>query len=181
MVISIFDFLELFYGEKLDSRTYINHKKAKKKYHLKSCGIKYAKEHLDLIKHRGIVFVSDTYGVVLPYMCPKKDYEKSFETSEKVSLPELTDEEMATIKKVSDSSFVLENIASMPTYEVGELLSEYKYIPSYARIIKRELIARGVYANKIHKLKKKILEIELEEGEFNDKYQRRQKIRCKKP
>ena len=66
----------------------------------------------------------------------------------------------------------------MPTYMVGELLSKYKNKPSFYKVIKKELINRGVYKTKKYKLRKEI--IELGKGEENDKYQRRRKIKCKK-
>ena len=68
----------------------------------------------------------------------------------------------------------------MPTYMVGELLSRYKDKPSFYKVIKKELICRGRYENKKYKLRKEIIEIELEEDEYNDKYQRRRRVKCKK-
>lgn len=171
MVISIFTFLEYYYGAQLDPRMHLNHKNAKKKYRLKCCSFQYAKNNPELIKNGGIIYVKDTYGVMLPYFCPEK--KRKVITEDKYVL---SDE----IEKLKDCKRILENLADMPTYLVGQLLSEYKYIPSFSRIIKKELKNRGVYDNKKHKLKKEILENELEEGVYNDKYQRRRKIKCKK-
>ena len=84
------------------------------------------------------------------------------------------------IEKPTDDKSILEELADMPTYMVHELLSRYKDKPSFYRVIKKELVGRGVYKNKKYKLRKEIIEIELEEGEYNDKYQRRREIKCKK-
>ena len=86
--------------------------------------------------------------------------------------------ESEEIKEIDKT--ILDELEELPTYMVGELLSRYKNVPSFYRIIKRELICRGVYDNKKYKLRKETLEIELEGGKKNDKYQRRREIKCKK-
>ena len=173
MIMSIFEFLEDYYGEQLDPRTYINHKTARRKYKLMACGVKYAKNHFDLIKCGKIVYVRDTYGIIFPYFNPKAEEM----TDECI----LTEEEIEEIKMINDYANVFEMLPSMSTYELGELLSEYKYVPSVSRMIKRELAVRGKYDTKIYKLRKESDKNEVEESDFYDKYQRRQKIKCRKP
>ena len=45
-------------------------------------------------------------------------------------------------------------------------------------MIKKELIKRGVYENKVHRINKEI--DSLKESFKDDKYKRRRKIKCKK-
>ena len=45
---------------------------------------------------------------------------------------------------------------------VHELLSKYKDMPSFYKVIKKELICRGIYKTKKYKLRREIIEIELE-------------------
>lgn len=170
MVISIFEFLKKYYGQELDPRTYLNHKTAKRKYRLKFCPFRYATENPELINSGTIIYVRDTYGVIIPYICPKK-----------IPIVNDTTSKIDDIKKLECYKEILEELTNMPTYMVRQLLSEYKYIPSFYKSIKKELKHRGVYDNKIHRLKKEILGNELEESDLNDKYQRRRKIKCKKP
>ncbi len=170
MVISIFKFLKDYYGVLLDSKTCLTHKKAKKKYKLIGCGFDYAEHNLSLIKNGKIIYVRDTHGIVLPYICPERAITIIDECE--CSFPD---------EQIDMDKSILEELADMPTYLVGELLSKYKYVPSFYKVIKKELICRGVYKTKIYKLRREIIEIELEEGEYNDKYQRRRRIKCKKP
>ncbi len=171
MVISIFKFLWEYYGVTLDAGSELTHAVAKKNFKLKGCPFWYAKANPDLIKRGEIMYVSDTYGVILPYICPKK---------REVAISECTFTETVTNEEQIDDKSILDELAEMPTYLVGELLSKYKDTPSFYKVIKRELILRGRYENKKYKLRKEIIEIELEEGEYNDKYQRRREIKCKK-
>ena len=171
MVISIFKFLSTYYGVTLDAGMECTHAIAKKNFEfLKGCPFKYADKNADLVQDGKIIYVADSHGVILPYICPDNILTADNEClyTEKV-------EE----KPVIDKS-ILEELCDMPTYMVRELLSKYKDKPSFYRVIKKELISRGVYKNKNYKLRKEIVEIELEEGEYNDKYQRRREIKRKK-
>ena len=171
MVISIFKFLSMYYGVTLDAGMDLTHSVAKKNFRfLRGCAFKTALKNANLVKNGKIIYVADSHGVIFPYIAPERII-----TSE--------DECMYTekvIEKPADDKTILEELSEMPTYMVHELLSRYKDKPSFYRVIKRELIGRGVYKNKKYKLRKEIIEIELEEGEYNDKYQRRREIKCKK-
>ena len=172
MVISIFKFLWEYYGITLDAGSELTHKTAKRAFRfLKGCSFKAALKNPDLVKGGKIVYVSDAHGVIFPYVAPEKA---------KTAVTECTFTESKSEEKVSDDKSILDEIADMPTYIVGELLSKYKDKPSFYKVIKKELICRGTYENKKYKLRKEIIEIELEEGEYNDKYQRRREIKCKK-
>ncbi len=173
MVISIFKYLWEYYGITLNAGVNLSHKEVKKNFKfLKGCSFKFAAKNADLVKNGKIIYVSDSFGVIFPYFAPEKP---------KVAVSECTYTETVNNNELVADKSILDEIADMPTYMVGELLSKYKDKPSFYRVIKRELIYRGRYENKKYKLRKEIIEIELEEGEFYDKYQRRQKIRSKKP
>ena len=73
---------------------------------------------------------------------------------------------------------ILEEHSNVPTYKVCELLSKYKKNRVFYRIIKKELVGRGIYENKVHKINKEI--DYLKEDMKEDKDKRRRKIKCKK-
>ena len=81
-------------------------------------------------------------------------------------------------KTLTDDNNILNELEAIPTYKVCELLSKYKKNRTFYRIIKKELINRGIYQNKIHKINKEI--DSLRESDDDDKYKRRRKIKCKK-
>ena len=169
MVISIFKFLKGYYGVALDAGVELTHATAKRNFQfLKGCPFKYAESNPELVKNGHIIYIKDTHGVVYPYICPEvvKNTIRDCEYTESLETP-------------CDKP-LLEEIDELPTYLVHELLSKYKDKPSFYRLIKKELICRGEYSKKEYKLRKEIKEIELEEGEYNDKYQRRREIKCKK-
>ena len=171
MVISIFKFLSMYYGVTLDAGMELTHAVAKRNFRfLKGCAFKTALKNPGLVKSGKIIYVADSHGVVFPYVAP----EKIITSTSECSYTEVVEE------KPSNDKTILEELADMPTYMVHELLSKYKDKPSFYRVIKKELVSRGVYKNKKYKLRKEIIEIELEEGEYNDKYQRRREIKCKK-
>ena len=171
MEISIFKFLAMYYGITLDAGTECTHTDAKMNFtFLNGCSFRCALENPDLVRRGKIIYVADSHGVVFPYICPNEVVvsDKDCEYTKKET------------EKNSDDKSILDELDEMPTYIVHELLSKYKNRPSFYRIIKKELIKRGEYKNKNYRLRKEINHIELEEGENNDKYQRRRKIKCKK-
>lgn len=169
MKISIFKFMAEYYGIILDAGMILTHVEAKKIFKdLKGCPFDYAYSNPELIETGKIIYVSDSVGKILPYVCPEK-----IETS----YDDFMYTERCKKKKEFDKRD-LDNLRNLPTYRVHELLSIYKEFPAIYRLIKRELISRGEYENKIHKLEKEIFSLE-EEG-YNDKYKRRCKIKCKK-
>ena len=175
MVISLFKFLNEYYGVTLDAGMELTHTLAKKSFKfLKGCSFKFALKNPDLVKCGRIIYVRDVHGVIFPYICPDKIKAAVSECTYTETIDKVDKEEL------SDDRTILEELADMPTYMVGELLSKYKDKPSFYKVIKKELICRGTYETKKYKLRKEIIEIELEEGEFNDKYQRRREIKCKK-
>ena len=171
MVISIFKFLKEYYGVVADPNTPLRHKSAKIKYGLTGCSFEKADKNPAMIKNGEIIYVRDKAGVILPYICKERA---------QVIVSEFECNESTKKERISTDKSILEELSDMPTYMVHELLSKYKNIPSFYKVIKKELICRGEYENKKYKLRKEIIEIEIEEGECNDKYQRRREIKCKK-
>lgn len=167
MAISIFKFLSRYYGVSLNAAAKCTHLEAKQNFSfIESCSIEFAKSNKELVDKGKIVYVKDTSGVVRPYFSPSKivtcecDY---FELDE---------------ESFVDDRDILMELEAIPTYKLCELLGRYKNNRSFYRIIRKELMARGVYENKIHKINKEIDGLK-ESGE-NDKYKRRRKIKCKK-
>ena len=168
MVISIFKFLAKYYGVTLNAGSTLSHKELKKKYRfLRRCSFKFAGKNKDLVQSGKIIYVRDSYDVIFPYMCPEIIYVAKKDCD---FLPPAEKED-------ENDPDILDQLADLPTYQVRELLSRYKYVPSFYKVIKRELIDRGVYENKKYRLLKEI--VGMKESGFNDKYQRRRKIKCK--
>ncbi len=145
MVISIVRFMSDYYGVALDAGHRYSHKKLKKMFkQLKSCSFKYADSNPELVGCGKIVYVRDGYGEVFPYVCPKKvlisDKECDFTLND----------------NGKNRSDILEGLSEMPTYVLRELLGRYKTKPAVYRIIKNELIIRGVYEDKNYKHKKEV-------------------------
>ncbi len=169
MVISIFKYLSSYYGINLDAGLDYSHKIIKKEFKfLKRCSFKYAYSNQELLKNGKIIYVKDTHDEIIPYICPNKIVSSNKECI-------YTKKEMKD-KKINKEE-IIKDLSNLPNYLVHELLSKYKDKPSFYKIIKKELISRGIYENKKYRIKK---EIDLEEGDFDDKYQRRRKIKCKK-
>lgn len=165
MVISIYKFLLTYYGIALDAGTICSHKQLKKEFNfLKGCSFKYANSNLDMVGDGRIIYVSDSFGKIVPYFSPEEIRVSNIDCN--------------YIEIDDDINVDFGDIGSVPTYVLGKLLSQNKHRPSVYRIIKNELINRGVYQNKIYKIEKEIESISYEESENNDKYKRRRKIKC---
>lgn len=165
MVISIYKFLATYYGITLDICKECSHKQIKKEFSfLRGCSFKYAKANQEMISDGTIIYVRDDFGKIIPYIAPKEI--------------KVSNKECEYTESKIDYDDDLYNIKELPTYILRKLLSRYKYKPSIYRIIKNELINRGVYQNKIYKIEKEIEKINCEESEKNDKYKRRRKIKC---
>lgn len=169
MEISICKFLSNYYGISLNAGGCYSHEILKKHFNfLRTCSFKYALSNMDLVRNGKIVYVKDSYGVVFPYFSPNK----LLISNKACDYTENTKDD------IPDYS-ILTDLSNLPTYVVHELLSRYKDKPSFYRRIKNELLKRGIYQNKLYRLRKEV--IKLEESDNNDKYQRRRKIKCKKP
>ena len=167
MAISIFKFLSRYYGISLNAATTCTHMDAKQNFSfIETCSITFAKNNKEMVDKGKIVYVKDTSGVVRPYFTPSKSVCMD-------CIYVRVDEEIE-----DDDMIILDKLEAIPTYKVCELLSRYKKNRAFYRIIKKELVGRGVYENKIHKISKEI--DELKESEMDDKYKRRRKIKCKK-
>lgn len=167
MIISIVSFMYDYYGITLDAGYKYSHKMLKKAFNeLRRCSFRYADENPELVGSGKIVYVKDDYGKTLPYVCPCQTL---------ISSKEYEECGFTCFEKVNKNEGILEELLDMPTYMVGELLSKYKYKPSFYKLIKTELVSRGVYDNKIYRCIKEIDEF----PEINDKLIRRREIRIK--
>ncbi len=185
MVISIYKFLQRYYGEFYDDRKKLTHKSAKSKFNLRGCSFDYAKQHDKMVGTGKIIYVRDSVGVVLPYYCPEIIANCSVSYDRDDSKKESDIDLVEILKQIKQSGEkctyknILDELSELSTRDVKKLLKKYKYNPYFYRVIKMELINRREYEKKKYKLKKKLLE--LEEGGVNDKYQRRRKIEYEKP
>lgn len=164
MVISIVRFMSEYYGISLDAGYAYSHKVLKKTFReLKRCSFKYADSNPELVGSGEIIYVKDSYGQVLPYICPKQ------------ALISRDECKYTDVKHENDDTEVLDELVGIPTYVLGELLSKYKNKPSFYKLIKSELVSRGVYLDKIYRCAR-----ELNDESHNDKFIRRRKIKIKK-
>lgn len=168
MVISIVSFMYDYYGITLDAGYKYSHKMVKKAFNeLRRCSFRYADENPELVGSGKIVYVKDDYEKTLPYVCPcqtlisNKVYEECGFTC---------------FEMANKNEDILEELLDMPTYMLGELLSKYKSKPSFYKMIKAELVSRGVYDDKIYKCAKELEEV----VDVDDKFIRRRKINLKK-
>ena len=167
MVISIFKFLSRYYGLSLNAASNCTHMDAKKNFEfIECCSVRFARENEELVDKGVIVYVEDTSGVVRPYFCPSK---RICEECVYVKLPK---------KICCNDKDLLKELVKLPTYKVCELLGKYKDNIVLYKMIKKELINRGIYDNKIYKINKEI--VGLKESGKDDKCKRRLKIKCKK-
>lgn len=168
MVISIYKFLSTYYGITLDVGVECSHKQLKREFSfLQGCSFKFANNNPEMIGDGRIIYVRDSLGSTLPYITPK--------------IIKVSDKECQYVDiQIDDDNIDFNEISELPTYILKELLAKYKHKPSIYRIIKNELINRGVYQNKIYKIEKEIESISYEESEINDKYKRRRKVKCNK-
>ena len=160
MVISIYKFLQRYYGEFYDDRKKLTHKSAKSKFNLRGCSFDYAKQHDKMVGTGKIIYVRDS----------KKESD--------IDLVEILKQIKQRGEKCTYRN-ILDELSELSTRDVKKLLKKYKNNQYFYRVIKMELINRREYEKKKYKLKKKLLE--LEEGGVNDKYQRRRKIEYEKP
>ena len=171
MTISIFNFLANYYGIYLNIESRCSHKDIQSYFkEIETCSIKYAKEHPYDVSTGRIIYVEDTYGHICAYINPKIEAVED----EHIIYSTLVNE-----KEDALTEAVLTELDELNNYELGLLLSKYKKNYKIYRIIKEELIKRGVYENKKFKIKKEIDEMN-EERDYCDKYQRRRKVKLKK-
>ncbi len=162
MVISIARFMSDYYGVSLDAGYRYSHKKLKKTFkQLKRCSFKYADSNPELVGCGKIIYVRDGYGEVFPYVCPNKilvsDKECDFTIDD----------------NRRSKSEILEGLSEMPTYVLRELLGRYKTKPSVYRIIKNELIIRGVYEDKNYKHNREVERLSVCDVDFKCRIRKR--------
>lgn len=181
MKISINKFLLCYYGIKLDLNVKYSHKELKKFLFLKRCSFEFAADNSKLVNCGKIIFVSDSYGDVIPYIVDDEIISTYNLINESEFDERIRADDNLNNSKINNNNIkeelkkILTNISKISTYDVRKLLSKYKDVPSIYRLLKRELKKRGVYDNKIYKLDKELIKVE--EKEKNDKYKRRQRIK----
>ena len=167
-MISIFKFLSRYYGILLDKGMEYSHKDLKKEFsNLKRCSFEYANKNPDLIASGKIIYVYDCFDNIVPYICP-----------DEIIISNISCVSSDEKKADEDDIMLMDCLSDLPTYVVRNLLSKYKNKPSFYKIIKNELIRRGVYQNKKYKIDREINVLELEESDLSDKCKRRRKIKC---
>lgn len=162
MIISIVRFMMEYYGVCLNAGCRYSHKKIKKVFSgVRGCSFSYVEGHPDEVKAGKIIYVKDGYGEVLPYYSPNE--------------PIIANEEcdFVHLQKGRPNRGILNELSELPTYVLGELLSKYKRKPAIYKIVKEELISRGVYDEKIFKCSRE-LDVDTQ---VNDKLMRRRRIR----
>jgi len=169
MVISIFKFLSRYYGITLNAAVQCTHLNAKQNFKfIKSCSTWFASNNQELVNKGKIIYVRDTHGDVKPYFCPSVII-SSYEECSYDSESSLSDEFDFDIDNV------LNRLGNISTYEVRELLGKYKKNNMFYRLIKKELIYRGIYSNKKYKINKEMNKIM--ESDYSDQYKRSRKIK----
>ena len=174
MEISLIKFLSRFYGINLDAGCKYSHADIKKNFEfVKRCSYQHADKNSDMVFEGEIIYVRDSYNLVVPYVCPS---EVMIASEDCLCTKENFSED--SISSIMD--LLCSYIECLSDYELFNLMHKYKFKPSIYRLIKKELIKRGVYDNKIYKINKEVVDSELKECDFDDKYQRRRKIKRKK-
>ena len=166
MSISIFKFLSRYYGIRISTNLKLSHKDIKHQFEfLKRCSFKYVDCNPELVALGKVIYVDDSYGVSLPYICPLEVVDDITEIDD---VPYIEEE-------INKENMLIEEILELPTYLLRECMSKYKNKPSFYRLIRIELESRGVYENKKYKMKR-----EIEESDIDDKCKRRRKIKYHK-
>ena len=176
IVVSIIKFLSVYYGMNLDAGVSFSHDDLKKNFDfIPRCSFEYASKHPEDVFKGKIIYVKDTFDYVIPYICP----------SEIISCNDVC---QYTTSEDEDDKYdicsLAQEVENMSLYDIKKIMHEHKDDVKMYHILKNELIKRGVYKNKLYKIAKEIdreiVRDEIEECEFNDKYQRRRKISKKK-
>lgn len=171
--ISICKFISEYYGTALPVGRGIaySHDFLKKEFALKTCPFDYVLKNESLVAQGKIIFVSDSYGEVLPYIAPEN-------VLTCISDCEYVEQEEVFEDDIDDVKDLLHYLSEMPTRELRVLFSKYKDVRSLYRVIQNELKSRGVYKTKRYKKEKELCKTKAFENP--DKYERRQEISCKK-
>lgn len=172
--ISICKFISEYYGIALPVGRDIaySHAFLKKNFDLKTCPFDYVFKNEELVAQGKIIFVSDSFGEVLPYVAPVKILSSISDCEFVEETDDVTEDDIENAKEL------LLYLSEMPTRELRLLFSKYKEVRSLYRIIQNELKSRGVYRNKRYKKEKELCKTKAFEN--RDKYERRQEISCKK-
>ena len=173
--ISICKFISEYYGVALPVGRGIaySHADIKKEFSLETCSDSYFLKNEELVAQGKIIFVSDSFGDVIPYIVP----DKRFSCISDCEYVEQGEDEV-TEYDIAEAKELLRYLSDMPTHELRVLYSKYKDIKSIYRVIKSELDSRGFSKAKKYKKDKELCKTK--SYEHPDKYERRQEICCKK-
>lgn len=189
-VIGIKKFLSRFYNESVDPNKKYSHEFlkmiAKDLYEITDD---------EEEKNKDIIYVMDDYGKVCKYSRGSiilddnnniyaSDVLESLSMTPTYALLELLDiykdnylvnkaikhelKSRDLIVEGSGMDNILATLEEIPTYALHELLSLYKKHYSIYRKIKNELISRGEYTNKLYKLQKDVVKVEMDVGEIEN-------------
>lgn len=167
---TIYKYMERYYGIKLDYRKKYSHKNLKKMFSFLNeynYDLEYSDRENEEVEEVEVIYVVDSYNRWISYLTPAMPLHGR----------EVIVEIPVEKRKIADKE-ILEDLSNLPTYVLGELLSKYKKKKSFYKIIRRELVQRGRYENKVYKLNKKlgkIKDIDNIEISTNEKYQRKRK------
>lgn len=166
---SICKFMLLYHNVPLTSGAKYSHEEIKEKFDLPTYSSDYIKKNQELVARGQVVYVEDSFGVVLAYpilsevfMCDGEcDY---------IELEDdrVTDEEIKEVKEL------LKNLSELPPIQLRTILERFKGVDSICRLVIRELRSRGV--SKPTKYKKQKLLCKAKGMENPDKYVRRIEI-----
>ena len=184
---SMCKFISVYYGVALPlGENYIySHRLMKKHFKLKLCSFKQLADHEDLVATGKIAFIADSLGDVLPYFVPdRKEACTSISDCERLEIIKSAVTEDSSASKYVDEIPV--SFEGIETRELRMLYAKYKRVRSFHRKARAELKRRGVFDIKKYKCEgeydytKSMRETD-ETGllEHPDKYETRQKIKCK--
>lgn len=131
--IDIRKFIYLYYGIEVNNISH--HDVSKLIPGIKRVSFEYIKKNEELIYYGKVIYLFDSYGEVLPYLCPDEFYNIDYD--DYIDTPVNNDKDIDLTKEELQNQVV-----DMNKGELLELLHKYKKIYSFYRIIKKELDIR---------------------------------------
>ena len=143
MKISLAKFLTHYYGYHHPNILNLRHKDVKILFpEITRCSFQYAEEHPEEVAQGSIIYVSDAYSNLAPYLAPvlKNDFEcEDFEVEKKKT---------EKLEKITE-----EDLKDLTRWELIETLRQYKDYCSCYRKIQQEMKFRGMKAKRKVKVK----------------------------
>ena len=159
MIIKIAKFAKLYYGVEFKEKVKISHKRLSELIpNVKRCSFEDASKKPGFIAAGKIIYVVDDYNQVCPYKVPEMVRIHGVQSA--LDGYKCVVSQSNIRHYVEELTIDLEDLGSIPTYELGKLLSVYKNSPAMYRCIRRELEKRGVYSNKVYRARSVVLKLE---------------------